>query len=136
MTQTEPVEGRARVDALAVVRFIVGAVFGWMIWWASPVWTGEIEPWDSLGSYYSISLFAAGLISTLFWPNGWQWGPIGIYAGQVAYILLAYNPGGPAIFPAPIAVGLFGTVQAIVGGLMGMGIGLAVTTLRDSHCGK
>lgn len=135
MTQIEPMEARASVDPLTVIRFIIGAVFGWMIWWASPLWTGEIEPWDSLGSYYSISLVAAGLISTLFWPNGWQWGPIGIYAGQVAYMLLAYDPVGAAILPALIAVGLFGTVQSVVGGIMGMGIGLAVARLSNSRGG-
>jgi hypothetical protein len=132
MTRTKPVEGRMSVHADAI-RFIVGGIFGWMIWWASPGWTGEIEPWDSLGSYYSTSLVAAGFISTLFWPAGWYWGPLGIYAGQVAYVNsldVLHLPAGPAdhfsVEFAVLAVALFGTLQSIVGGLMGMGVGLAV----------
>ena len=40
----------------AVPRLILGAVFGWAIWAASPSLTGQVEPWDSISVYYSASL--------------------------------------------------------------------------------
>ncbi len=114
----------------AVPRLLVGAVFGWAIWAASPSLSGQVEPWDSLSAYYSASLFVAGLASTLFLPAGWYWGPIGVYAGQVAYMWFVYLPrlpqGDPVILPAPIAVALFGTVPTFAGGLLGAGIGFVV----------
>lgn len=114
----------------AVPRLLLGAVFGWAIWAASPSLTGQVEPWDSLSGYYSASLFVAGLASTLFRPAGWFWGPVGVFGGQVAYMWLVYFPslsqGDPIIFPAPIALALFGTVQAFAGGLLGAVIGFVV----------
>ena len=114
----------------AVPRLLLGAVFGWAIWAASPSLTGQVEPWDSISVYYSASLFVAGLASTLFRPAGWYWGPVGVYGGQVAYMLFVYMPrlprGDPLIFPAPIAVALFGTMQALAGGLLGAGIGFVI----------
>lgn len=115
---------------MAVPRLILGAVFGWAIWAASPSLTGQVEPWDSISIYYSASLFVAGLASTLFRPVGWYWGPVGVYGGQVAYMWFVYFPslpqGAPFILPAPIALALFGTVQALAGGLLGAGIGFVV----------
>ena len=115
---------------MAVPRLLLGAVFGWAIWAASPSLTGQVEPWDSLSGYYSASLFVAGLASTLFRPAGWYWGPLGVYGVQVAYMWFVYLPrlpqGDPIIFPAPIAVALFGTVQALAGGLLGAGIGFVI----------
>ncbi len=77
--------------------------------------------------YYSGSLLAAGLASTLLRPAGWYWGPVGIYAGQVAYMWLVYGPGLPAgdpiIFPSLIAVAIFGAIPTLAGGLLGAGIG-------------
>jgi hypothetical protein len=134
MTHAEPVKTRASVDALAIVRFLIGAVFGWMIWWASPIWTGEIYPFASNGAYYSVSLFVAALISSLFSPNGWHWGPIGIFAGEVAYILLTHDPRG-FIGLAGLLFGLFiGTSDLIVGGMTGMVIGLAAARACNSRC--
>jgi hypothetical protein len=133
MTQIEPVKGTRSLDVLAVVRFILGAVFGWMIWWASPTLSGTIEPWDSYGDYYSFSLFAAGLLSTLFRARGWYWGPTGVYVGQVAYAWAAYQPGDPIILPLPISVAVFGTVQSFFGGLMGAGIAVAVDIVRETR---
>ena len=133
MVQIESVQGTGSVGIFAIVRFILGAVFGWMIWWFSPLVTGAIEPWDSYGDYYSFSLFAAGLLSTLFRPRGWYWGPTGVYVGQLAYVWLAYQPSGPAILPAAISVAVFGTVQSIIGGLMGAGIAVAVDIARETR---
>ena len=112
------------------LRLLLGAVFGWAIWAASPSLTGQVEPWDAPPGYYSASLFVAGLVSTLFLPAGWYWGPVGVSGGQMAYMWFVYFPrlpqGDPVILPAPIAVALFGTVQTVAGGLLGAGIGFMV----------
>jgi len=115
------------VDPLAVLtQMCLGGVYGWAIWAASPIVTGEVEPWDSMTAYYSGTLFAAGFLSALFWRHGFYWGPIGIYVGQIAYLWLAHHPGGPIIFPAVFAVALFGTIQPIIGALLGWAVGFGV----------
>ena len=52
----------------------MGIALGWTIWAMSPIVTGEVEPWDASSLYYSGSLFIAGMLSTLFWKDGFYWG--------------------------------------------------------------
>ncbi len=103
----------------AVARVIFGVALGWAIWALSPSVTGEAEPWDSMTPYYSGSLFIVGLLSSLLGRSGFYWGPIGIYIGQAAFLSMANPQGG--IIPAPIAVALFGTIQPLIGALLGSG---------------
>jgi hypothetical protein len=107
--------------AFIMVRIFLGVTLGWAVWAMSPLVTGKIEPWDSNTLYYSGSLFIAGMLSTLFWKSGFYWGPLGIFAGQTAFLCVQDPQGG--IFPAPLAVALFGTVQPIVGALIAWGVG-------------
>ena len=130
VTKMEDKRPSSSRDNTAVPKLLLGAAFGWAIWAAAPSFTGQVEPWDSLTAYYSTSLFVAGLASTLFRPTGWYWGPVGVYGGQVAYLWFVYFPhlprSDPIIFPAPLAVALFGTVQALAGGLLGAGLGIVI----------
>ncbi|MDB5334924.1 MAG: hypothetical protein JWN70_543 [Planctomycetaceae bacterium] len=64
MELTHPNNESRRTTILAIVRLMLGAILGWAIWRASPFMTGEVEPWDAFSPYYSISLVAAGLVST------------------------------------------------------------------------
>lgn len=131
MEQLANVRNDARFDdaELAWVRVLAGAVLGWLIWYFSVAMTGEVEPWNSPIAYYSIALALAGAISTLFQLNGWYWGPVGIFAGQVAYMWLVHQPLNP-IFPPYVAIVLFGTWQPILGGAIGALIGRQATGWR------
>ena len=105
----------------------VGIVLGWIVWSASPFVTGQAEPWDSMAAYYSGSLFASGFLSSIFWKRGIYLGPIGIFIGQVAFIWILLGQGIP-IFPAPLAVAVFGTIQPVAGAVLGWFAGPALRT--------
>lgn len=117
------------VAELAWMRVLAGAVLGWLIWYFSVAMTGEVEPWDSPHVYYSFTLVLAGASSTLFQRTGWYWGPVGVFAGQVAYIFLVYQPQNP-IFPTSVAIILFGTWQPLLGGAIGVLMGRQATGWR------
>ena len=65
-----------------------------MIWAASPVFTGELEPWDGSMGYYALALALAGFLAALILPRRFWLAPVGVYLGQVAYLLL-FLPKGP-----------------------------------------
>ena len=96
----------------------LGISLGWIVWLASPFVTGDAEPWDSMTFYYSGSLLASGFVSSIFWKRGFYLGPIGIFIGQIAYMWTFSGKGFP-IFPAPLAVAVFGTIQPVAGAAIG-----------------
>lgn len=57
--------------------------FGAAIWIASPYFTGQKEPWDSLTSYYRGCLLLGGFAAGLLLPRRfWLWA-VAIWLGQI-----------------------------------------------------
>ena len=69
-------------------------VLGAVIWWQSPRFTGQVEPWDSPTVYYPVALLAAGAFGAVASPRHFWAAPVGVWIGQFIYALLAL-PGGP-----------------------------------------
>ena len=75
--------------ALNGAAFLVGMVLGAIIWGASPLLAGAMEPWDAESPYYFISLFVAGGLAGLMFPRHIWVAFMGIVFGQLAYMLVA-----------------------------------------------
>jgi len=76
------------------VSFVVWIILGAAIWWMSPHFVCEIEPWDALSPFYSVSLFVVGIFAALVDPKRFWVSVFGIYIGQFLYAFL-FLPGGP-----------------------------------------
>ncbi len=88
----------------ALICLMVGLLAGAAIWWISPHFTGEIEAWDDK-SFYTTSLFLAGIIASLPSPPHFKMATLGIYVGQFLYMFL-FLPLGPLwIIGMMIAIG-------------------------------
>jgi hypothetical protein len=59
---------------------------GASIWALSRPFTGQVEPWDSLSSYYAIALLMAGAFAALPGPRYWWLVPIGVFTGEHLYM--------------------------------------------------
>ena len=98
----------------AVGQFVVGACAGFFIW----IWTAPREAWDA-NAFYSVAVFQAGAMSSLFRLRGCWWGVLGVYLGQFAGLSLLVPHTTAPIFPARIGVLLCGTIQAAAGAAIG-----------------
>jgi hypothetical protein len=93
--------------------FVAGVILGALLWGASPVITGEREPWDSSTPYYSIGLLVCGFVAACFGPKRFWIAPCGIYVGQFAYAFLVL-PGGP-LWVLGLIFGAVHCVVALIG---------------------
>ena len=105
---------------LAAVQFFCGCILGAVIWWLSPIFTGHAEPWDASGSYFPVALFIAGALAACVWPPGFCLGSLGVYFGQLAYMLL-FLPTGPLAGLGRLML-LGETLFALLGGAITYGI--------------
>lgn len=99
--------------------------FGLLIWALSPILACHREPWDAEGPYYMISLFIAGLVPALIEPRQfWIW-PIGVYLGQILFIV-----GGSFLWTSAGAnlavVGVVLLVLYMLPTIIGAGVGAAI----------
>jgi hypothetical protein len=63
--------------------FGFSVLVGACIWIASPYFTGQKEPWDSLSFYYRGSLLIGGFVAGSFAPRRfWLWA-VGLWFGQM-----------------------------------------------------
>ena len=104
------------------ITVFLSAIFGALIWIFSPLFTGQIEPWDSQSSYYYISLFSAGVVAGFAYPK--RTGAVfsGVVLGQFLYLFLFLSPGLLAL----IGIGsmlFFGTLS-LAGAIVGTFIGV------------
>ena len=84
----------AKIKKSAKSNLIMSSVLGTLVWFASPFITGELEPWDSETFYYIGSLFISGIFLGLYHTEKiWAYA-IGIFLGQLIYILV-FLPLGP-----------------------------------------
>ncbi|KIL04516.1 hypothetical protein QX25_10655 [Stutzerimonas stutzeri] len=96
-TRGEPMRASAR---LVVQALLIASLAGAFIWALSPWASGQAEPWDGDGLYYSGALFTAGVLAGFIVPRPLWAQYLGVIVGQVLYLLL-FLPIGPLL-----AVGL------------------------------
>jgi len=77
--------------------FLTSSLLGFLIWLGSFDFTGELEPWDSRGYYYLISLFFTGLFMGIVKPEHPYSAYFGVFFGQIAYGIL-FLKFGPLFF--------------------------------------
>jgi hypothetical protein len=100
---------------------------GAFVWVASPYFTGQREPWDTSGFYYSGTLAVGGLLAGLFAPRRfWLWG-LSIWLGQIIgfiWCIVASHEIGPL---APLGFLLLAVTS--MWGLAGSSVGAIVGKL-------
>lgn len=96
-THGEPMRPSARPVLQAL---LITSLAGALIWALSPWASGQAEPWDGDGLYYSGALFTAGVLAGFIVPRPLWAQYLGVIVGQVLYLLL-FLPIGPLL-----AVGL------------------------------
>jgi len=121
-----PPEPKVVARRFALAQFAIGVATGFGIWGL----TSGREAWDA-NPYYSIYVLAAGGLASLFRLRGIWWPVLGVYLGQLGgLLLLVPHTGGAIIFPAWLGVLMCGTVQAVVGAVLGGAIGSGLGWLR------
>lgn len=83
-----------------VINFILPFLLGLTIWHTSPKITGKIEPWDSGGLYYLISLILIGVITGALNKNNFSLlnillSYLGLVLGQI-FFLSYFLPNPPS----------------------------------------
>ena len=119
--------------------FTLSVVLGVLIWALSPILAGNREPWDAEGSYYTTSLFVAGLVPALIEPKQFLVWPVGVYVGQVLFIVGASFLGthtGANLAVVGIIMMLFYMVPTVIGAVLGMAIRDLVEPVRTRFRGK
>ena len=103
--------------------FALSIGLGLLIWALSPMLAGHREPWDAQGPYYMVSLFIAGLVPTLIEPKRfWVW-PIGVYLGQVLFIIggsFLWEIAGANLAVAGVVIMVFYMVPTVIGAGIGV----------------
>jgi hypothetical protein len=91
------------------INFLFSFVGGAMVWALSPFLSGQVEPWDAKGFYYSAALLVVSLIVGLARPKHVWSHYAGIILGQLTY-MLCFLPGGPLI---PVGVAILAAYSTI-----------------------
>ncbi|HUT93443.1 MAG TPA: hypothetical protein VMY37_28525 [Thermoguttaceae bacterium] len=111
---------------------ITGAALGAAIWLASPIVTGQHEPWDGSCVYFAASLFAAGLLSG-FVAGKWVWSvPFALYFGQMAVMFLRPQPGATETAPFWAAATLLAayTLWVVAGAALAFALPIVLDRVR------
>ena len=95
------------------ISFLFSFVGGAMVWALSPSLSGQIEPWDAKGLYYSAALLIVGLIVGLARPKHVWSHYAGIILGQLTYMLCVL-PGG-LLIPVGVAFVAAYSIIALAG---------------------
>ena len=99
------------------ISFLFSFVGGAMVWAFSPFLSGQVEPWDAKGFYYSAALLIVGLTVGLARPKHVWSHYAGIMLGQLTYALL-FLPIGP-LFPVGVAFLAVYSIIALAGAASG-----------------
>ncbi|MBE8968556.1 hypothetical protein IQ277_20720 [Nostocales cyanobacterium LEGE 12452] len=87
------------------INFLFSFVGGAMVWALSPFLSGQVEPWDAKGFYYSAALLIVGLARPKhIWSHY-----AGIVLGQLT-CMLCFLPGSPLI---PVGVAFLAAYSTI-----------------------
>ena len=108
------------------VAFGFSTLVGLFVWIASPYFTGQKEPWNSLSFYYPGTLLVGGAIAGLLVPRRfWRWA-VGIWLGQMigfVQCMATYRRVGPL---APLGFLMFlpmYSLWALLGSCLGAAAG-------------
>lgn len=71
---------------------LIATLAGAGIWALSPWLSGQAEPWDAGGLYYSGTLFVAGVLSGFIVPRPLWALYLGVVFGQALYLLVFLPP--------------------------------------------
>ena len=73
-----------------IISILTGIALGFLVWTFSSIITGEPEPWDAEKNekYYPIALFLAGFIASIPCPKRYLLATLGIYLGQMLFLLI------------------------------------------------
>ena len=97
-----------------VISLLIGATLGFLILKLSSFFTGAIEPWDAERNprYYFSALFLSGFLASIPYPNQYLTATLGIFLGQICFILLfLYGP----LFGVSILITALYTLAALLG---------------------
>lgn len=95
------------------INFLFSFVGGAMVWAVSPFLSGQVEPWDAKGFYYSAALLIVGLTVGFARPKHVWSHYAGIVLGQLTY-MLCFLPGAPLI-PVGVAFVAAYSIIALAG---------------------
>lgn len=99
------------------ISFLFSFAGGAMVWALSPFLSGQVEPWDAKGFYYSTALLIVGLIVGLARPKHVLLHYAGIMLGQLTYMLYVL-PGG-SLIPVGVAFVTAYSIIALAGAASG-----------------
>ncbi len=105
---------------LALLSYTLGAAVGGCLWAFSQTAFGHQEPWNGDYLLYYAYLLFARLSTALLCPRFAWSGVLGVYVGQVAYVIFFE---GVNIALATIAIAVFGLWPALIGALLGALVG-------------
>ena len=90
-----------------LVSLIIGVILGLLIWTLSPIFAGELEPWDTQknAKYYPIALFFCGFIACIPYPRRYLSATVGVFIGQMFFLL--FFRFGPLILIGTMIVALY-----------------------------
>ena len=108
------------------IAFGFSVFVGAFVWIASPYFTGQREPWDSLSFYYRGTLLIGGAIAGLLAPRRfWLWA-VGIWLGQMIGFsqCMATSPRVGPLAPLGFIVFLpLSSLWGLLGSCLGAGAG-------------
>ena len=99
------------------INFLFSFVGGAMVWALSPSLSGQVEPWDAKGLYYSAALLIVGLTVGLARPKHVWSHYAGIVLGQLTYMLY-FLPSDPLILVGVAFVAAY-SIIALAGAASG-----------------
>jgi len=76
------------------IPILVSILIGGVIWAFSPLFTGEVEPWDSHSFYLPLAIAITSLVLGFTFPRSFVVCTFGLMLGQMIY-LCAFLPSGP-----------------------------------------
>ncbi|MFQ4138014.1 hypothetical protein PGN35_017005 [Nodosilinea sp. PGN35] len=102
------------------INVLFSFVGGAMVWALSPSLSGQVEPWDAEGFYYSVALLIVGLTVGFARPKHVWSHYAGIMLGQLTYMLLFIPvlPGSSLILVGVASLAVYSTI-ALAGAVSG-----------------
>ncbi|MFY0667640.1 MAG: hypothetical protein JXQ95_06395 [Alteromonas stellipolaris] len=95
-----------------IINTIFSALLGAVVWFLSPIITGEVEPWDTFPLFYLGSLLIIGFIAAIPKTASLTSIYFGVIVGQFLYMLV-FLPIGPLILVGVFSLAFFSLIALI-----------------------
>lgn len=92
-----------------LVDVLLAAIAGAAIWVLSPTLAGHAEPWDAESVYYPLSLLVIGVVLGGFRPRRPWAHYLGVFAGQLIFMLL-FLPLGALVIVGVVFLALYSLI--------------------------